>query len=101
MWWFSSSLPSNVCSSVADRVPMMELYTRFWYALRLGGIPIGFEKLLSLGFWSYHRFANIMAKGQEETSTSHVGRRRGPSRESPIASSLVSSMSVEELRFFC
>ena len=42
-----------------------------------------------------------MARGQEETSTSHVGSRRGPSRESPIASNLVASMSVEELRSFC
>ena len=42
-----------------------------------------------------------MARGQEETSTSQVGRRRGPSRESPTASSLVASMSMEELRSFC
>ena len=42
-----------------------------------------------------------MARGQEETSTSQVGRRRGTPRESPIASSLVAAMSVEELRSFC
>ena len=41
-----------------------------------------------------------MTRGQEETSTSQVGRRRGSNRESPTASSLVASMSVEELRFF-
>ena len=33
-------------------------------------------------------------------STSQVGRRKGSSRESPIASSLVSSMSMEELWSF-
>ena len=42
-----------------------------------------------------------MAIGQEETSTSQVGHRRGPSRESPTASGLVTSMSVEKLRSFC
>ena len=42
-----------------------------------------------------------MTRDQEETSTSQVGHRRGPSRELPSASSLVSSMSMEELRFFC
>ena len=39
-------------------------------------------------------------KGQEETSTSQVGHRKGSSWESPTASSLVASMSVEELRSF-
>ena len=42
-----------------------------------------------------------MARGQEETSTNQVGRRRGPNQEMPSASSLVSSMSLEELRSFC
>ena len=42
-----------------------------------------------------------MTRGQEGTSTSQVGRRRGPSQESPSASSLVSSMLMEELRSFC
>ena len=42
-----------------------------------------------------------MERGQEETSTNQVGRRRGPSQESPNASRLVASMSVEELRSFC
>ena len=41
-----------------------------------------------------------MARGQEETSTSQVGRRRGPNQELPSARSLVSSMSLEELRSF-
>ena len=40
-------------------------------------------------------------RGQEETSTSQVGRKKGSSRESPTPSSLVSSMSMEEPRSFC
>ena len=40
-------------------------------------------------------------RGQEETSISQVGRRKGSSWESPTASSFVSSMSIEELWFFC
>ena len=42
-----------------------------------------------------------MARGQEGTSTSQVGRRRGPSRDTPSASSLISSLSMEELRSYC
>ena len=41
-----------------------------------------------------------MTRGQEDTSTSQVGCRRGPNRELPSTSSLVSSMSMEELRSF-
>ena len=41
-----------------------------------------------------------MMKGQEKTSISQVGRRKGSSRESPTVSILVSSMSIEELRSF-
>ena len=40
-------------------------------------------------------------RGQEETSTSQVRRRKGSNRESPTTSSLVASMFVEELRSFC
>ena len=46
-------------------------------------------------------FACSMAIGQEETSTSQVGRRRGPRRDTPFASSLISSLSMEELRSYC
>ena len=42
-----------------------------------------------------------MARGQKEASTSQVKRRRGPIRELPSVSSLVSSMSMEELRSLC
>ena len=41
-----------------------------------------------------------MAIGQEKISNSQVVRRRGPTRELPSASSLVSSLSMEELRSF-
>ena len=42
-----------------------------------------------------------MRRGQEETSTSQVGRRRGPSQDTPSPSSLISSLSMEELRSYC
>ena len=42
-----------------------------------------------------------MARGQEETSTSQAGRRRGPSRDTPSASNLISSISMEKLRSYC
>ena len=47
-------------------------------------------------------FACRMMRGQEETSTSQVRCRKGSNKEeSPIASSLVFSMSMEKLRSFC
>ena len=46
-------------------------------------------------------FAYSIARGQEETSTSEAGRRRGPSRDTPFVSSLISSLSMEELRSYC
>ena len=42
-----------------------------------------------------------MARGQEETSTSQVGHKRGTPWESPTTSSLVADMSIKELRSFC
>ena len=42
-----------------------------------------------------------MARGQEETSTSQTGHRRGPNRDTPSASSISSSLSMEELRSYC
>ena len=42
-----------------------------------------------------------MARGQEETSTSQAGSRRGPSRDTPSARRLISSLSMEELRSYC
>ena len=46
-------------------------------------------------------FAWSMTRGQEETSTSQAGRRRGPSRESLSASSIISSLSMDEVRYYC
>ena len=41
-----------------------------------------------------------MARGQEETSTSQVGRKRGPTWGTPSTSSIISSLSMEELRAY-
>ena len=45
--------------------------------------------------------AYSMARCQEETSTSQVGRRRKPGRDTPSISSIISSLSMEELRSYC
>ena len=42
-----------------------------------------------------------MARGKEETSTSQAGRRRGPSRELSSSSSIISSLSMDEVRSYC
>ena len=42
-----------------------------------------------------------MARGQEETFTSQVRRKRGPGRDTPSASNIISSLSMEELRSYC
>ena len=42
-----------------------------------------------------------MARGQEETFTSQVECKRGPGRDTPSASSIISSLSMEELRSYC
>ena len=42
-----------------------------------------------------------MARGQEETSISQARRRRGSSRESLSASSIISSLSMDEVRSYC
>ena len=41
-----------------------------------------------------------MTRGEEETSTSQVGRKRGPARGTRSARSIVSSLSMEELRTY-
>ena len=42
-----------------------------------------------------------MTRGEEGTSTSQVGRRRGPARGTRSASHIVSSLIMEELRTYC
>ena len=42
-----------------------------------------------------------MARVQEETYTSQAGCRRGSGRDTPSTSSIISSLSMEELRSYC
>ena len=42
-----------------------------------------------------------MTRGEEETSTSQVGRKQGPARRTLSARSIVSSLTMEELRTYC
>ena len=42
-----------------------------------------------------------MARDQEETSTRQVERKRGVGQDTPFASSIISSLSMEELRSYC
>ena len=42
-----------------------------------------------------------MARGHEEASTSQAKHRRGLGRDTPSASSIISSLSMEELRSYC
>ena len=75
--------------------------------------PVGFACILTLlPFWYYGMeltpFSSVflflsacsMPRGQEETFTSQVGRRKGPGRDTPSASSIISSLSKEELRSY-
>ena len=42
-----------------------------------------------------------MARGQEETSSSQAGHRRGLGQDTTSASSIISFLSMEELRSYC
>ena len=42
-----------------------------------------------------------MARDQEETSTSQAERMRGAGQDTPFSSSIISSLSMEELRSYC
>ena len=46
-------------------------------------------------------YACSMARGQEETSTNQARHKRGPSRESPSACSIIFSLSMDEVRSYC
>ena len=48
----------------------------------------------------FNLFSCRIARDYEEVSSSQVGSQRGTPRETPIASSLVASMYVEEIRLF-
>ena len=42
-----------------------------------------------------------MARGEEETSTSQAESRQGSSRESPSTRSIISPLSMDEVRSYC
>ena len=42
-----------------------------------------------------------MSRGQEETSTTRARRTRGPGPDTPSTSSIISSLSMGELRSYC
>ena len=70
---------------------VLALLPVWYYGMEL--TPISFVLLLLS--------ACSMMRGQEETSTSQAGRRRGPGRDTPSISSIISSLSMEELRSYC
>ena len=70
---------------------ILALLSVWYYDMEL--IPLSVALLL-LSTWS-------IVRGQEETSTSQAGHRRGPSWDTPSASSIISSLSMEELRSYC
>ena len=76
---------------------------------RPGGFVCGFASYL-FGTWLGADLRSLflppllfvcrMARGQEGTSTSQAGRSRGPTLGTPSTSSIVSSLSMEELRTY-
>ena len=74
---------------------------RFMCVLALSPVWYYGMELIPLSFPLLLLSACSMARGQEKTSTSQVGRRRGPSWDTPSASNLISSLSMEELRSYC
>ena len=42
-----------------------------------------------------------MTRGQEETSASQADRKRGPTQRTPSISSIIYSLSMEDLRAYC
>ena len=74
---------------------------RFMCVLAL--LPVGYYGMELIPFFVALLLLSAcsMARGQKETSTSQAGRRRGPSRDTPSASSIISSLSMEELRSYC
>ena len=52
-------------------------------------------------FFFFFLSACRMARGQEETSTSQPGRKRRLTQGTPSTSSIISSLSMEELRAYC
>ena len=52
-------------------------------------------------FFFFFLSACRMARGEKETFTSQAGRKRGPSRGTPSTSSIIPSLSMDELRAYC
>ena len=75
----------------------------------LGGVSVCSSPFTGLVLWHETDFSFIcplllstcsMVKGQEETSTSQARRKRGPGRDTPSTSSIIFSLSMEELRSY-
>ena len=66
-------------------------------------LPVWYSgmELIPLSFVILLLSACSMAIDQEETFTSQAGRKRGLGRDTPSASSIISSLSMEELRSYC
>ena len=69
-------------------VCVISLLPVWYYGMEM--IPLSFVLLLLS--------ACSMTSGQEKTSTSQVGRRKGPGLDTPSASNIISSLSMEELK---
>ena len=71
---------------------------------RLGELASGFAfyqfGIMASGF-VFCLSACRMARGQKETSTSQAGRKRGPTWGTPSTNSIISSLSMGELRAYC
>ena len=74
---------------------------RFMCVLSL--LPVWYYgmELILLSFVLLMLSAYSMARGQEDISTNQARRKRWPGRDTPAASSIISSMSMEELKFYC
>ena len=70
---------------------VLALLLVWYYGMEL--IPLFFVLLLLS--------ACSMARGQEETSTSQAGRRKGLGRDTPSKNSIISSLSMEDLKSYC
>ena len=84
---------------------MLELRVFPWpggFVCVLALLPVWYYnmELMPLSYVLLLLSACSMARGQEETSTSQVRRRRGLGRDMPSISSIISSLSMEELRSY-
>ena len=69
-----------------------------------GGLP--FTNVVSwlrvdCSFLFFFFSACRMTRGQEETFASQADRKRGPTQRTPSISSIISSLSMEDLRAYC